>query len=77
MPVPSSNFISAAQRLLSQTGQQGHSTIRQGEMAHRLDQMKQSRAHDLEIRRTKILEAKYEAQLKRQDEADKRKLEME
>ncbi|KAM0880438.1 hypothetical protein ACQ4PT_033578 [Festuca glaucescens] len=75
MPLPESAFISAAQRLASQPGPSS-STIRQGKLAQKLEAMKQARSHDLENRRTVILEARYEAQLRRAEEAEMRKLEI-
>jgi hypothetical protein len=78
MPLPTSAFLSAAQRLANEQGSSNSSTgtIRQGELAQQLEAMKNARAHDLEERRTVILEARYEAQIKRAEEAEIRKLQI-
>ena len=47
MPLPESSFITAAQRLANQAGPTT-STLRQGELAQKLEAMKQARALEYE-----------------------------
>jgi hypothetical protein len=50
MHLPESAFISAPQRLASQPGPNRISTIRQGELAQKLEAMKQTGARTEELR---------------------------
>jgi hypothetical protein len=61
MPLPTSSFLTAAQIFANEQGSSNISigTIRQGDLAQQLEAMKHARAHDLEERRSTILEARY------------------
>jgi membrane protein involved in colicin uptake len=73
--VSDSSFLTAAQELLNTTSQPSTSTIRQGELAQRLLQMQQEKNKANEDRKIAILEAKYEAEVKKAEEQAKKRLE--
>ena len=79
-PVPSSAFLSAAQVFLNQSASQGSqassSAIRPGELAQKLEAMKNQRDRELEERKQDILQSKREEELRRAKEAARRKHEV-
>ena len=74
MPLPESSFITAAQRLIQDSGPS--STLRQGDLAQKLEALKQAKAQEFE-ERTAILEARYEAMQKIAEGNAKKKKEQE
>ena len=75
MPLPESSFITAAQRLIQESGPS--STLRQGDLAQKLEALKQARAHEFEPKIIAVLEARYEAMQKIAEENAKKKKEQE
>jgi membrane protein involved in colicin uptake len=76
-PVPDSTFLTTAQMELNPTSQPSSSTIRQGDLAQKLLQMQQEKNKANEDRKIALLEAKYAADLKKAEEASKKRLEKE
>ena len=80
-PVHASAFLTAAQVLLNQSnGSQGSqassSTIRPGELAQKLEAMKNQKDREVEERKKAILASRREEELKRAEEIAKRKHEV-
>jgi hypothetical protein len=83
MPISESTFISAARDDLVQPngsgneGQASSSTIRQGELARRLLALQAEKNKAMEDRKTAILEAQYEARIRKAEEAALKRIEQE
>ena len=71
-PIPESTFLTNAQAMLNQA-QTSTNTIRQGELAKKMLTMKQQREKELEDRKQAILGARIEAELKKAEEAARRR----
>ena len=75
-PTPESTFISDAQSRLSQSNP-APTTLRQGELAQRLLTMQREKNKAIEATKIAVLEAKYNAEMKKAEETARKKLEME
>jgi hypothetical protein len=70
---PTSTFITAAQATLIQV-QASSSTIRQGELAQKLQAMQNEKDKAVEERKLAILEAKYQAEVQKAQAAAQKRL---
>ena len=80
-PLPSSGFLSAAQVMLNQTNasqgsQASSSTIRPGELAQKLEAMKNQKDRELEERKQAILASRREEELKKAEDIARKKHEV-